>query len=295
MQQTTITGTGVALVTPFKKDDSIDTGALRNIVEHVIGNGVDFLVVLGTTGEPPTLTDAEKKDLVNRVKEYAAGRVPVVVGMGSNHTKALVEKLRTTDFDGIDAILSVSPYYNKPTQQGIYRHFMTVAESSPVPVIIYNVPSRTGSNILAETTLRLASDSSNFAGIKEASGDLAQIMKIVHGKPDGFQVISGDDVMTLPIIGVGGTGVISVAANAFPRQISEMVRLSMSGHLEEARSIHYSLLEIIENLFVEGNPAGVKAALNILEICEKHVRMPLVPVSKTNYARLSELIKSIPV
>lgn len=295
MKKFTFTGTGVALVTPFKRDDGIDLKALCNLVEHVINNGVDYLVVLGTTGETPTLAETEKKTIIQQVKQFAGGRVPVVVGMGGNHTGDLIKKIKSANFDGIDAILTVSPYYNKPSQKGLYEHYMAVAEASPVPVIIYNVPSRTGSNISAETTLQLSTDSTKFAGIKEASGNMDQIMKIARGKPRNFQLISGDDAMTLPMISVGGTGVISVIGNVFPRKFSEMVRLALANRWEEARSIHYSLFEIIENLFVEGNPAGVKAALNILNICDNQVRLPLVTVSRTTYSKLSELIKSIPI
>ena len=295
MEQSTLTGTGVALVTPFRRDGSVDLKALCNIVEHVIKNRVDYLVALGTTGETPALTESEKKTIVNQVKEFAGGRVPVVVGMGGNNTEDLVNKIKSADFDGIAAILTVTPYYNKPSQKGLYEHYMAVAEASPVPVIIYNVPSRTGCNITAETTLQLAGDSIRFAGIKEASGDMIQGMKIARGKPKNFQLISGDDAMTLPLIAAGGTGVISVIGNAFPRQFSEMVRMALANRWEEARTIHYSLLEIIDNLFIDGNPAGVKAALNILNICENHVRLPLTAVSRATYSRLSDLIKSIPI
>ncbi len=273
----------------------MDLKALCNVVEHVIKNRVDYLVALGTTGETPTLSEAEKKTIIKQVKEFAAGRVPLVIGMGGNNTIDLVGKIGTADLDGIAAILTVSPYYNKPTQKGLYEHYMAVAEASPVPVIIYNVPSRTGSNLSAETTLKLANDSNRFAGIKEASGDMLQIMRIAQGKPKGFHLISGDDAMTLPLIAAGGSGVISVVGNAFPKQTSEMVRMALAGKMEEARRIHYSLLEIIDQLFIEGNPAGVKAALNILNICENHVRMPLTTVSRATYGRLSDLIKSIPI
>jgi 4-hydroxy-tetrahydrodipicolinate synthase len=295
MDKSTFTGTGVALVTPFRRDGSVDLKALCNVVEHVIKNRVEFLVALGTTAETPTLSESEKKTIISQVREFASGRVPLVVGMGGNNTADLLAKIKSTDLEGIAAILTVSPYYNKPTQKGLYEHYMAVAEASPVPVIIYNVPSRTGSNISAETTVRLARDSKKFAGIKEASGDILQIMRIARDKPRDFHLISGDDAMTLPLIAAGGSGVISVIGNAFPRQCSEMVRLALANRMEEARSIHYSMLEIIEYLFIEGNPAGVKAALNILNICENHVRLPLVTVSRTTYGKLSDLIKSIPI
>ncbi len=295
MKKSTFTGTGVALVTPFKKDDSIDFRALANVIEHVIKNGVEYLVALGTTGETPVLSDKEQGEVIKHVMKVNGGRLPLVVGMGGNHTRQQIERIKNTNFDGIAAILTASPYYSKPNQKGIYNHYMAIAGASPVPVIIYNVPSRTGSNISAETTLKLAAECENFAGIKEASGNMVQIMKIAKDKPAGFDLISGDDALTLPMISTGGCGVISVIGNAFPRQFSEMVRLALDNRWDEARSIHYSLLEIIDQLFIEGSPAGVKAALNILNICENQVRLPLTTLSRTTYGRLTELIKSIPI
>lgn len=295
MKKSAYTGTGVALVTPFKKDDSIDFRALTNVVEHVVNNGVEFLVALGTTGETPVLSSEEQGKIIQHVKKVNNGRLPLVVGMGGNHTSRQIDRIEKTDFDGIDAILTASPYYSKPNQKGIYKHYMSIAGASPVPVIIYNVPSRTGSNISAETTLKLAAECGNFAGIKEASGNMAQIMKIAKDKPAGFDLISGDDALTLPMISTGGSGVISVIGNAFPRQFSEMVRLALEDRWNEARSIHYSLLEIIDQIFIDGSPAGVKAALNILNICENQVRLPLTTVSRTTYARLTELIRAIPI
>jgi 4-hydroxy-tetrahydrodipicolinate synthase len=295
MKKSAFTGTGVALVTPFKKDDSIDFRALTNVVEHVIKNGVEYLVALGTTGETPVLSYEEQLKIIHHVKKVNEGRLPLVVGMGGNDTRQQINRIENADFDGIAAILTASPYYNKPNQKGIYNHYMTIAGASPVPVIIYNVPSRTGSNISAETTLKLAGECGNFAGIKEASGNLVQIMKIAKDKPAGFDLISGDDAFTLPMISIGGCGVISVIGNAFPRQISEMVRLALDNSWDEARSVHYSLLEIIDQLFIEGSPAGVKAALNILNICENQVRLPLTTVSRTTYGKLTELIRSIPI
>lgn len=295
MKKSAFTGTGVALVTPFKKDDSIDFRALTNVVKHVINNGVEFLVALGTTGETPVLSGEEQLEIINHVKKVNEGRIPLVVGMGGNHTRQQIDRIEKTDFEGISAILTASPYYSKPNQKGIYNHYMAIAGASPVPVIIYNVPSRTGSNISAETTLKLAAGCGNFAGIKEASGDMVQIMKIAKDKPAGFDLISGDDALALPIISTGGVGVISVIGNAFPRKFSEMVRLALSNRWDEARSVHYSMLEIIDQLFIEGSPAGVKAALNILNICENQVRLPLTTVSRTTYARLTELIRCIPI
>jgi 4-hydroxy-tetrahydrodipicolinate synthase len=295
MQLPRFSGTGIALVTPFKKDDSVDFRALADVVEHVVKNGVEYLVALGTTGETPVLSEEEQKEVVRHIIGVNQGRVPVVVGMGGNNTAALTRKIDSWDLSGVDAILTASPYYNKPSQRGIHAHYMAVAEASPLPVIIYNVPSRTGSNISAGTTLALASENEKFIGIKEASGDMNQIMAIAEKKPDRFLLISGDDALALPIISLGGSGVISVVGNAFPRQFSEMVRLALANRWEEARLIHFSLLEIIRQLFIEGSPPGIKAALNILNICENHVRLPLVPVSRSTYARLDELIKLIPI
>jgi 4-hydroxy-tetrahydrodipicolinate synthase len=295
MKKSLFTGTGVALVTPFRKDCSIDFRALTNIVEHVVTNGVEYLVALGTTGETPVLSDTEQSEIIHYVKQVNKGRIPLVVGMGGNHTSKQIERIENTDFEGIDAILVASPYYNKPNQKGIHQHYMSIAGASPVPVIIYNVPSRTGSNITAETTLKLSRESDHFAGIKEASGNMAQIMKIARDKPEGFELISGDDALTLPMISMGGSGVISVIGNAFPRQFSEMVRLALNDRWDEARSIHFSLLEIIEYLFIEGSPAGVKAALTILNICENQVRLPLTTVSRATYGKLADLIGSIPI
>jgi 4-hydroxy-tetrahydrodipicolinate synthase len=295
MEKSIFTGTGVALVTPFRRDDSLDLKALSNIVEHIINNKVNYLVVLGTTGETPVLSDAEKTTVVRQVIEAASGRVPLVLGMGGNNTSELINKIKSADLKGIDALLTVTPHYNKPSQKGLYEHYMAVAAASPLPIIIYNVPSRTGCNISAETTLQLAAENKKFAGIKEASGDMNQIMKIAASRPDHFDLISGDDLMTLPMLALGGSGVISVLGNAFPRKLSEMVRMALANRWEEARAIHNSLLEIIENLFIEGNPSGVKAALHILNICENHVRLPLSTVSRHTYGKISDLIKSIPI
>jgi 4-hydroxy-tetrahydrodipicolinate synthase len=295
MQNRNYRGTGVALVTPFKKDDSIDFRALSDVVEHVINNSVEYLVVLGTTGETAVLSGEEQEKVVRQVIETNNQRLPVVVGMGGNDTGALLEKIEGWDFSGADAILTASPHYNKPTQKGIFAHYTRIAEASPLPIIIYNVPSRTGSNISAETTLALAAENDKFLGIKEASGDMGQLMKIAAGKPENFLLISGDDALTLPMISLGGAGAISVIGNAFPRQFSEMVRLALSDRWEEARRIHFSLLGIIEQLFTDGNPPGIKAALNILNICENHVRLPQVPVSRGTYSKIADLIKSIPI
>lgn len=287
-------GTGVAIVTPFRKDDSIDFNSLANLIEHLISNDVDYIVVLGTTGETPSLSKDEKEAVTNFVVEAVNKRVPIVVGIGGNNTQDVISCIKRTDFTGIDAILSVAPYYNKPNQKGLYIHYQTISSFSPVPVIIYNVPGRTGCNISADTTLRLAHDfNRQFIGIKEASGNFAQIMQIIRDKPDDFLVISGDDAITLPMIGVGASGVISVIANAFPKLFSDMVRFALAKKYDEARKIHYQLLEITENLFVEGNPAGIKATLNILGLTQNHVRLPLTTVSKPVFNRLSELVKGL--
>lgn len=292
MVQSKFTGTGVAIVTPFRKDDSVDFNSLANLVEHIIVNKSEYIVVLGTTGETPTLTKDEKKAIVNSVIESVNKRVPIVMGLGGYNTQDVINKIKKIDFDGIDAILSVTPYYNKPNQKGLYSHYQAIVSICPVPIIIYNVPGRTGCNITAETTLKLAHDfNEQFVGIKEASGNFAQIMKIIQGKPDNFMVISGDDAITLPLISIGAAGVISVVANAFPKEFSIMVRKALEMKYDEARQIHYRILEIIENLFVEGSPAGIKAALNILGLVQNQVRLPLTPVSRATYNKLADLIK----
>ncbi|MGC8823310.1 MAG: 4-hydroxy-tetrahydrodipicolinate synthase [Bacteroidales bacterium] len=284
-------GTGVAIVTPFRYDDSIDFTALRNLVEFQVENKIDYMVVLGTTGESVTLSADEKRAVVDSVLEAVNGRVPVVVGIGGNNTQDIINKIKQFDFTGIDGILSVSPYYNKPTQGGLYEHFKAIASVSPVPIILYNIPGRTGSNMCAETTLRLASDFRNIVAIKEASGNLNQIMEIIKGKPSHFEVISGDDLLALPIVMLGGKGVISVVANAYPFQMSELIRLALAGKIDEAKKIHYSLLTLINLLFVEGNPAGIKATLEIKKLTSAHVRLPLVKVSQTTYAKIEEQVK----
>jgi len=295
MKNPNFNGTGIALVTPFKRDDSVDYRALSDVVEHVINNKVEYIVALGTTGETPVLSEKEQLAVLRHIIETNKGRVPIVVGISDNNTSALLDKIARWDFQGVSAILTASPQYNKPSQKGIHAHYMAVAEASPLPIIIYNVPSRTGSNIAASTTLALACESEKFTGIKEASGDMNQLMAIASQKPEHFKLISGDDALALPMISIGGAGVISVIGNAFPRQFSEMVRLALSNRWDDARRIHFSLLKIIDQLFAEGSPSGIKAALHILNICENHVRMPLAPVSRSTYSRLSDLIKSIPI
>lgn len=293
MSDMSIKGTGVALVTPFRKDGSIDFRAFEKLIEHVIAGGVDFIVFLGTTAETPALLQEEKEALVSHGLEIINKRVKVVVGYGGNNTQALVNSIKQADFAGIDAILSVAPYYNKPTQRGIYAHFKAVANASKVPVILYNVPGRTGSNITAETTLKLANEFPNIIAIKEASANLDQIMQIIKNKPKGFKVLSGDDAITMPLISLGMEGVISVSANAIPKQMSNLVKLSMAGDFTKASTIHYNILEFTNLLFAEGNPAGIKAALSIKELADNNLRLPLVPVSKTTFSAIQKAWEEI--
>lgn len=286
-------GTGVAIVTPFRNDGSIDFKSFGKLLEHIIKGGVNYVVALGTTGESVTLTKDEKKAIVNFVTDTVSGRIPVVVGIGGNNTQEVLDTINHQDFNGIDGILSVSPYYNKPSQQGLYFHFKAIAMASPVPVILYNVPGRTGSNISAETTLKLASEFDSIVAIKEASGNLAQVMQIINLKPKNFLVISGDDALALPIIAIGGTGVISVMANAYPHELSEMINFALKSELSKANALHYKLLDMNNALFEEGSPSGIKALLEILKITQNNVRLPLAPVSDKLYAKLEQLAKKI--
>ena len=272
-------GTGVALITPFKSEGSIDYGALEKLIRFNIEGGVNYFVVLGTTGESATLSNDEKRDVWKFVGDTVDEEAHLVAGIGGNNTAEIVDQLNGFNHDHYDAILSVSPYYNKPSQEGIYQHYMRIAEVSPLPIIIYNVPGRTSSNITAETTLRLAHASKRFIGIKEASGNFGQIMRIVKERPSDFLVISGDDLITLPLISFGCDGVISVVAQAFPKDFSSMVDEALDGNCDDAQNLHYKLLDFMELFFAEGSPSGVKAALNILGICENVLRLPLVPVS----------------
>jgi len=288
--KTELRGTGVAMVTPFNEDRTIDYKGLSNLIEYLIDGGVEFLVSMGTTGESAVLSREEKEEVVAFSKEKINGRVPFVVGIGGNNTTAIVEQIKNTDFTGVDAILSVSPAYNKPTQEGIYQHFKAISEVCPIDIILYNVPGRTSSNMEASTTLRLANDHENVVAVKEASGDMEQIMIILRDRPKGFKVLSGDDALTLPMVLMGADGVISVQAMAQPKEFSEMVRQGLAGNLETARSLHYPQLEIIDNLFAEGNPAGVKTCLKINGICEEYVRLPLVAISRERYQKLENLL-----
>jgi 4-hydroxy-tetrahydrodipicolinate synthase len=286
-------GTGVAIVTPFKSDSSIDFAALGRVVNHVISGGVNYVVAMGTTGESVTLSREEKKAILSYVVEAVDNRVPIVYGIGGNNTQDVINSIRHADFEGIDAILSVAPYYNKPTQRGLFQHFKEIATCSQLPVIIYNVPARTSCNISAETCLELAHACDNIVAIKEASTDMTQIMKIIKGKPENFSVISGDDMLTIPVIAAGGAGVISVLANAFPAQCSELVSHALKSNFKSAREIQFRFLEMIELLFIEGNPSGVKDMLNIMNLCHNNVRLPLVPVSRVIHTRIQKAIEEV--
>jgi len=284
---------GVALITPFKTDESIDFEALSRIVEHQIKNGTDYLVVCGTTAETPTLTEAEKDKVTRFVVDCVSGRLPIVLGVGGNCTKAVVDKITSIDLNGIDAILSVTPYYNKPSQEGLYQHYAAIAKASPLPIILYNVPGRTGINMLPATTLRLANEFTNICAVKEASGNFSQIDDIIKNKPDDFLVISGDDAITFPLITLGAVGVISVIGNAFPREFSRMVRLALEGDYDNARKIHYRFTELIELLFVEGNPAGVKSMLALMGFIENKLRLPLVPNTINTYEKIKFVLNQL--
>ena len=288
-----IKGTGVALVTPFLADGAVDFDGLSNLVNHVIDGGLDYLVVLGTTGETATLSTEEKDQVLAHVKLINKGRLPIVIGIGGNNTAGVVDEFERVDLSGVDAILSASPYYNKPTQEGIYQHYKVLAEHAPLPLILYNVPGRTASNMTAETTLRLAHDFENIVAIKEASGDLNQVMDIVREKPSDFMVISGEDALNFPIIACGGVGVISVLANSLPRLTSDIVKFSLQSNNEKARNLHYSSLNFTNLLFAEGNPAGVKAALKIQGVCGDDVRMPLMKASDELFNALKTELKTL--
>ncbi|HSY76812.1 MAG TPA: 4-hydroxy-tetrahydrodipicolinate synthase [Bacteroidia bacterium] len=284
-------GTGVAIITPFRKDGSIDFKALEKLIEHLVKGKVEYIVALGTTGETATLNKEEKAAVTEHILDVVDNRLPVVLGIGGNNTSEIVHCIETSDLSRIEAVLSVSPYYNKPSQEGIYQHYKAISDASPLPIIVYNVPSRTASNISAETTLRLANDFENIVGVKEASGNFGQIMRIIKYKPKDFFVISGDDMITLPMIAAGADGVISVLANAFPKDFSEMTRQALKGNFVEARKLHYKLTDITDLLFADGSPGGVKAALEIMGISINALRLPLVPVNKRIYGMLQEEIK----
>lgn len=284
-------GTGVALVTPFQKDGSIDFKGLGKVIDHVINGGVEYVVSLGTTGETPVLSKEEKRSIVKYTVGHVEKRVPVVVGVGGNDTREVIDTFKQYDLSGVDAILSVSPYYNKPSQRGIIEHYKAIGKASPLPVILYNVPGRTSSNITAETTLQLAAEVKNIFAVKEASGNLDQIMKIIKHKPNDFLVISGDDLITLPILASGGDGVISVIANAFPKDFSEMTRQALSGNYAKAQKLHYKLDELTRLIFADGNPGGVKFLLEKMKVCGSTVRLPLVNINEQVEKGLAALLK----
>lgn len=286
MIQTRLRGMGVALITPFKEDGSVDYEALLRLVDYQLQNGTDFLCVLGTTAETPTLSKEEKEKVKRTVIDRVNGRIPILLGVGSNSTQAVVDSVKNDDMTGVDALLVVVPYYNKPSQEGIYQHYKAVAEATELPIVLYNVPGRTGVNMTAETTLRLARDFENIVAIKEASGNIGQMDEIIKNKPEGFDVISGDDGITFPLITLGAVGVISVLGNAFPAEFSQMNRLALEGNYAEALTIHHQFTEIINLLFADGNPAGAKAMLNIMGMCENKLRLPLVPAREATYEKL---------
>lgn len=286
-------GTGVALVTPFRKDFSVDTEALTRIVNHVVNGGVEYLVVLGTTAESATLSNEEKELVIDTVVKANNMRLPLVLGVGGNNTSKVVEELRTRDFSAFDGILSVSPYYNKPTQEGIYQHFKAIAEVSPLPVILYNVPGRTASNMLPTTVVKLANEFENIVAIKEAAGDIVQAMKLIQMAPKEFLVISGDDMITLPMVLAGGAGVISVIGEGFPKEFSEMVRLGLNRKVDEAYKLHYLLADSIDMIFEQGNPGGIKEVFKSLGLSENTVRLPLVNVNEDLASRINKFTNSL--
>ncbi len=295
MADINLKGVGVALITPFREDDSVDYDALAKLVDFQLQNGTDYLVVLGTTAETPTLTEEEKKKIVNLIVTKVNGQIPIVLGVGGNCTRSIVDKLKNDNFDGIDAILSVVPYYNKPSQEGIYQHYKAIAEATKLPIVLYNVPGRTGVNMTAETTLRIAREFENVVAIKEASGNITQMDDIIKNKPASFSVISGDDGIAFPLITLGAIGVISVIGNAFPREFSRMVRLALAGDYESARTIHHRFTELFELLFVDGNPAGVKCILHAMTFIENKLRLPLVPTRITTFEKIREVLRQLSI
>jgi 4-hydroxy-tetrahydrodipicolinate synthase len=286
-------GTGVALATPFKKDLSIDTEALIRIVNLSIDGGIEYLVILGTTAESATMTIDEKEFVIKTIVDTNKGRLPMVLGVGGNNTAEVVEELKTRDLSQFDAILSISPYYNKPTQEGIYQHFKAVAEASPIPVIVYNVPSRTGSNVLPSTVIRLANDFKNIVAIKEAAGDMIQAMRLIKDKPKDFLVLSGDDMIALPMVLAGGSGVISVIGQGFPKEFSEMIRLGLNRKVDDAFKLQYLFSDCIDMIFEQGNPAGIKQVFQSLGLAENAVRLPLVKVDESLENRIDQFVKKI--
>jgi 4-hydroxy-tetrahydrodipicolinate synthase len=288
-----LSGTGVALITPFQKNNEVDFDALEKVINFVIDNGVEYIVTLGTTGETPTLTKKEQVDIVNFTIEKINNRVPLIIGIGGNNTAEIINHFSDFNFENISAILSSSPNYNKPSQEGIFQHYKAIAAASPLPVILYNVPGRTGSNISAETTLRLAKECENIQGIKEASGNMVQCMHILKNMPEDFLFVSGDDHISLPLIACGSKGVISVAANCFPKDFSDMMRAALNNDFKTAQKLHYKLLPGYDLLFIENNPAGVKAIMSELNLIENVLRLPLVPLSSANHQKVKDFLASI--
>ena len=286
-------GLGIALITPFTLDGKVDYKSLKRLLEYQLANGADFLCILATTGEAPCLTGQEKEELTAFIKDIVRGRIPILKYCGGNNTAAVVEEIKTTNWTGIDGILSISPYYNKPSQEGLYQHFKAIAEASPLPIVLYNVPGRTGINMKAETTVKLARDFSNIIAVKEASGSLEQVDEIIKNKPDHFDVISGDDALTFSMIASGAAGVISVIGNALPREFSRMIRLEFKGEYEPARKIHHMFTELYSLLFVDGNPAGCKALLNDMGMIENVLRLPLVPTTITTKQKMADILKEL--
>ena len=295
MAEISLKGMGVALITPFKEDESVDYEALGRLVDYQVQNGTDYLVVLGTTAETPTLTEEEKRNIIDLVVSHVRGRIPIVLGVGGNCTRNVVDQLKHGNFQGIDAILSVVPYYNKPSQEGIYQHYKAIAQATKLPIVLYNVPGRTGVNMTAETTLRIAREFKNVIAVKEASGNITQMDDIIKNKPDRFNVISGDDGITFPLLTLGAVGVISVIGNAFPREFSRMVRLALAGDYENSRLIHHRFTELFSLLFVDGNPAGVKSMLNMMGFIENKLRLPLVPTRIVTYEKIRDVLRQISI
>ena len=286
-------GLGIALITPFTLDGKVDYKSLKRLLEYQLANGADFLCILATTGEAPCLTGQEKDELTAFIKDIVRGRIPILKYCGGNNTAAVVEEIKTTNWTGIDGILSICPYYNKPSQEGLYQHFKAIAEASPLPIVLYNVPGRTGINMKAETTVKLARDFSNIIAVKEASGSLEQVDEIIKNKPNHFDVISGDDALTFSMIASGAAGVISVIGNALPREFSRMIRLEFKGEYEPARKIHHMFTELYSLLFVDGNPAGCKALLNDMGMIENVLRLPLVPTTITTKQKMADILKEL--
>ena len=286
-------GLGIALITPFTLEGKVDYKSLRRLLDYQLANGADFLCILATTGEAPCLTKEEKEELTSFIKGVVGGRIPILKYCGGNNTAAVVDEIKTTDWMGIDGILSICPYYNKPSQDGLYQHFKAIAEVSSLPIVLYNVPGRTGINMKAETTVKLAKDFSNIVAIKEASGSLEQVDEIIKNKPDNFDVISGDDALTFSMIASGAAGVISVIGNALPKEFSRMIRLEFNGEYEPARKIHHMFTELYSLLFVDGNPAGCKALLNDMGMIENVLRLPLVPTTITTKQKMADILKEL--